>query len=102
MSSGPWHVLHVVSNHEKRVSQHLASRSVDHYLPLYSEKIKWTDRSVITERPLFSGYVFARFTRAERLSVVTIPGLIRDLGEEAWNLVSDEELSRIRSGLATG
>ena len=36
MQSSFWHVLHVLSNHEKRVSQHLVARTVDHYLPLYT------------------------------------------------------------------
>lgn len=49
---GPWHVLHVRSNYEKRVAQHLVVRAVEHYLPLYRERVKWTDRTVIAERPL--------------------------------------------------
>jgi transcription antitermination factor NusG len=70
MQSSSWHVLHVLSNHEKRVAQHLVVRSVEHYLPLYSERVKWTDRTVVAQRPLFSGYVFARFTPQCRVSVI--------------------------------
>ena len=88
MHSRPWHVLHVISNHEKRVAQHLAVRSVEHYLPLYSEPAKWTDRTVITERPLFSGYVFARFSPHNRLTVISTPGILRILGDEQRNMVS--------------
>ncbi|MGD0294785.1 MAG: transcription termination/antitermination NusG family protein [Terracidiphilus sp.] len=102
MHRNPWHVLHVISNHEKRVAQHLDVRSVEHYLPLYTERVKWTDRSVIAERPLFSGYVFARFLPQNRLSVISTPGVLRLLGEEAGSMVSCEELDRIRDGLASG
>jgi len=102
MYSSPWHVLHVISNHEKRVAQHLDVRSVEHYLPLYTERVKWTDRSVVTERPLFLGYVFARFLPQKRLSVVSTPGVLRLLGEEIGDMVSGEELARIRDGLASG
>jgi len=102
MHSRPWHVLHVISNHEKRVAQHLAVRSVEHYLPLYSEPAKWTDRTVITERPLFSGYVFARFLPQDRLAVISTPGILRVLGNEQRNMVSGTELEKIRTGLATG
>lgn len=102
MYGSPWHVLHVISNHEKRVEQHLAVRSVEHYLPLYTERVKWTDRTVTTERPLFSGYVFARFSPDSRITVISIPGVLRLLGEEERNLVSDEELAKIRDGLAGG
>jgi hypothetical protein len=42
MESRPWQVLHVLANHEKRVAQHLVVRSVEHYLPFYTERVKWT------------------------------------------------------------
>ena|ERR1035441_6065886 len=102
MQCSSWHVLHVLSNHEKRVAQHLDVRSVEHYLPLYSERVKWTDRTVVTERPLFSGYVFARFIPQNRVSVISIPGVLHLLGNEERDMVRDEELARIRAGLARG
>ena len=102
MHSSPWHVLHVLSNHEKRVAQHLGVRSVEHYLPLYTERVKWTDRTVTAERPLFSGYVFARFTSQNRIAVISTPGVLRLLGDNEGSLVRDEELAKIRIGLANG
>ncbi len=97
-----WQVLFVRSNFEKQVAQHLAVRTIEHYLPLYREKTKWTDRTVITERPLFPGYVFARFSRSQRIAVVDTPGVVRSLGEEEANLVSSAELDKLRAGLANG
>jgi transcription antitermination factor NusG len=102
MHSSPWHVLHVLSNHEKRVAQHLVVHSVDHYLPLYTERVKWTDRTVVAERPLFSGYIFARFSAQTRLSVISTPGVLRVLGDEERDMVSCAELDKIRAGLASG
>ena len=102
MNNISWHVLHVISNHEKRVAQHLVVRAVEHYLPLYTERVKWTDRTVVTERPLFSGYVFARYIPQDRRSVISTPGVLRLLGDEEWNLVSCTELDNIRAGLAGG
>jgi len=102
MHTSPWHVLHVISNHEKRVAQHLVVRSVEHYLPLYTERAKWTDRTVVTERPLFSGYVFARFSPQSRISVISTPGVLRLLGDETRDMVSGEELAKIREGLTSG
>jgi len=102
MENVPWHVLHVRSNHEKQVIQHLAVRSVDHYLPLYTERVKWTDRTVVTERPLFAGYVFAHLSPQNRRSVISIPGAHRVLGDEVRDMVSHAEIERIREGLATG
>lgn len=102
MHGSPWHVLHVLSNHEKKVAQHLEVRSIEHYLPVYREKVKWTDRTVVAERPLFSGYVFARFDHRYRIPVISTPGVLRLLGDQSWDLVEDEELEKIRSGLAKG
>jgi transcription antitermination factor NusG len=98
----PWQVLHVRSNFEKRVAKHLAARSVEHYLPLYQERVKWTDRTVLTERPLFSGYIFARFRHGARIAALSSPGVVRSLGDEAGDLVSCSELDKIRQGLASG
>src|SRR5579859_8274342 len=102
MQSGSWHVLHVLSNHEKRVAQHLQVRSLEHYLPLYSQRVKWTDRTVVAERPLFSGYVFVRFSPQMRLSVISTPGVLRVLGDEEQQMVTAAELDRIRHALASG
>jgi len=102
MQSGSWHVLHVLSNHEKRVAQHLQVRSLEHYLPLYSQRVKWTDRTVIAERPLFSGYVFVRFAPQSRISVISTPGVLRLLGDHEGDMVQDEDLAKIRNGLAIG
>jgi len=102
MHECPWHVLHVIANHEKKVAQHLSVRCLEHYLPLYTERSKWTDRSVFVERPLFTGYVFVRFSAQVRLSVISSPGVIRLLGDHDSDTVSAEEIDKIRDGLASG
>ena len=102
MYDDPWHVLHVTANHEKRVVQHLNARSVEHCLPLYRERSRWTDRSVALERPLFAGYVFIRFSPQQRVSIVSIPGVLHLLGGAGCHTVSGEEMERIRRGLADG
>ena len=102
MYDDPWHVLHVIANHEKRVAQHLGVRSVDHYVPLYRTRSQWTDRSVLVERPLFAGYVFVRFSPRERLSVISTPGVLHLLGDSAGSEVSCAELDRIRQALVGG
>lgn len=102
MDELPWDVLHVVANHEKRVANHLTVRSVKHYLPLYRKLSKWTDRSVMIDRPLFTGYLFVRFSPSERLSVISVPGVIRLLGGDGAHPVSADQIWRIREGIAKG
>jgi transcriptional antiterminator NusG len=102
MQDGPWHVLHVNANHEKRVARHLSIRSLEHYLPLYTGRSRWTDRTVIVERPLFVGYMFVRYEPQTRLSVISAPGVIRLLGDYENATVCAEEIDRIRDGLTSG
>ncbi len=102
MQEGPWHVLHVVANHEKHVARHLSIRSVEHYLPLYTERSRWTDRTVVVERPLFLGYVFVQLTPQNRLSLISTPGVIRLLGHADSGVVTPEEIARIRQGIESG
>lgn len=102
MHQGPWNALHVVANHEKQVARHLTIRSVEHYLPLYTERSRWTDRTVALERPLFLGYVFVQLTPQNRLPLISTPGVIRLLGNSETGVVTSDEISRIREGLASG
>lgn len=102
MDGAPWHVLHVLSNQERRVARHLEVRSVEYYLPTYSERVKWSDRTVWSQRVLFPGYVFTRQLPRQRVVVISIPGVLQDLGDEERNMVSDAELQRIRAGLISG
>jgi len=102
MTEHPWRVLHVIANHEKRVVRHLASRNLEHYLPVYSLKSRWSDRTVALERPLFPGYVFTRFRAPERIGVLSTPGVLSLLGGGDLGEVSADEIARIREGLAAG
>lgn len=102
MHDGSWRVLHVIANHEKRVAELLTVRSLEHYLPLYKDRSRWSDRVVTVERPLFAGYVFVRFAPEARISVISTPGVLRLLGDEKRDTVSALEIERIRQGLANG
>jgi len=102
MQASPWKVVQVIANHEKRVAQHLTVRGLEHYLPLYTERSRWSDRTVELERPLFAGYVFVRYALESRRWVISTPGILRVLGDGGSETVSVEEIARIREGLASG
>jgi transcription antitermination factor NusG len=51
---------------------------------------------------LFSGYVFARIPHQSRIAVISTPGVLHLLGDEEWNMVSAQELEKIRAGLSSG
>lgn len=102
MVDGPWSVLQVVANHERRVARQLSVRSLEYYLPVYAERSRWSDRTVTLERPLFPGYVFVRYSPASRISFISTPGVLRLLGEESNAMVDGAEIDRIQRALANG
>jgi transcription antitermination factor NusG len=79
-----WFAVYTTCRHEKRVSEHLELRTIEHYLPLYRSRRKWKDGSkVILSLPLFPGYVFVRIGRAERVPVLEVPGVLWFVGNSS-------------------
>jgi transcription antitermination factor NusG len=72
-----WYAAYTNANHEKRVTQQLEKRSVEHYLPLYESVRRWKDRRVQLQMPLFPGYVFVRLALRDRLQLLQIPGVVQ-------------------------
>lgn len=97
-----WNAVQVCTNHEVRVAEHLASRSLEHYLPTYRQNSRWTDRTVTLMRPLFPGYVFVRFLPASRIRLLSTPGIIRLIGNGQSGLIPCEEIEKIQAALAEG
>jgi transcription antitermination factor NusG len=98
-----WYAAFTSSNHEKRVSEQLKARSVQHFLPLYSTVRRWKDRKVKLELPLFAGYVFVKMALRDRLRVQQIPGvanLVSFGGVPA--ALSAAEVDALRTSLSNG
>jgi transcription antitermination factor NusG len=97
-----WYVAHTSANREKRVTEQLLQRSVEHFLPLYESMRRWKDRRMKLQLPLFPGYVFVRLALRDRLTVLQVPGvaqLISFNGKPA--ALPDKEIEALRAGLAT-
>ena len=77
-----WYAVHVRSNQERLTAGQLAARGVEPFLPTYTALSRRLDRRVVLTRPLFSGYVFARFDLAgpSRIAVLRAPGVVRIVG----------------------
>jgi transcription antitermination factor NusG len=71
-----WFALRVKSRHEKAVAASLRGKGFEEFLPLYRWRQMWSDRSKWVEMPLFPGYVFCRLDPANRLPLLTIPGVL--------------------------
>jgi len=76
-----WFAVYTTARHEKRVDQHLGVRGIEHYLPVYQAQRKWSDGSRVTlNLPLFPGYIFVHIERAQRVSVLEVPGVLAIVG----------------------
>jgi transcription antitermination factor NusG len=100
-----WYGLHTRPRHEKIVAQRLEERGVTTFLPVVTEVHKWSDRKKKVELPLFSCYVFAKFTsnRAERLRVLRVEGVFSLVGASGEGTpIPDAQISTVRSLVETG
>jgi transcription antitermination factor NusG len=97
-----WFAVYTTCRHEKRISQHLSQREIEHYLPLYRADRKWRDGSKVTlELPLFPSYLFVRIKRSERVSVLSIPGALAVVGGTGGEPapLPDSAIEALRTGL---
>jgi transcription antitermination factor NusG len=102
----PWFAIRTRSNFEKIASIALENKGLVPYLPTYRDRRRWSDRVVVSETPLFRGYVFCRFNPLNRLPILTTTGVISIVGCGAEPApINDAEIEAIqlilRSGLAT-
>ena len=96
-----WFALYTTPRHEKHVSEILAERQIETFLPLYRTTRQWKkSRPVVLELPLFPTYVFVRIARQARGAVLGMPGVLSIVGSsrEPWPL-PDLEIEALRSGL---
>lgn len=98
-----WYAAYTSANREKRVADQLATRSVEHFLPLYQSVRRWKDRRVYLQLPLFPGYLFVRMALSDRLRVLRIPGVACLVGFNGMPTpLTNEEINRLQAGLASG
>ena len=98
-----WFALTVKPQHESAASRALSVYGIQTYIPLYWERRRWSDRYKTVEVPLIPGYIFTRFVRNQRTTVLQAPGvrsIVQFCGEPAP--IPDHELDSIRTLIASG
>lgn len=96
-----WYVACTRSRHEHMAQEHLCRHAIESYLPLYESVRQWHDRKKRLLLPAFPGYLFVRIAFAERVRVLSLPGITRfvSFGNSAARL-PDEEVERLRTALS--
>ena len=71
----PWYALTVRHQHEWQVERLLQSQGWETFVPSYTVKRQWTDRTKEIVLPLFAGYIFCRFSASEKTRGLATPGV---------------------------
>src|SRR2546422_10613255 len=102
-TNNAWYGLRTKSRFEKVAAASLAYKGYEHYLPCYRQRRRWSDRTAVIEAPLFPGYVFCRFDPAQRIGILTIPGVVSvvGIGKNPAPIPSDE-IAAIETVLKSG
>ena len=98
-----WFAVAVKPRQEKLAARVLRDQGLEDYLPLYRERRRWSDRLKEVEAPLFSGYLFCRFSPRDRAPILRTPG-VRSIvafgGRPAP--VSDADIAALRRAVGSG
>jgi len=76
----PWFAIRVRPRYEKQVAQAIESKNIHTFLPLYSARRRWSDRTKEVHVPLFDGYVFCQLDPSVRMPVLVTPGVLHFVG----------------------
>ncbi len=99
----PWYALRVKSNRERITAQALAGKDLEAFVPWYCEQRGAPPRRRTVELPLFPGYVFCRFDPADRLPVLTTPGVVQIVSVgRTPQPVDEQEMAGVRAVVRSG
>jgi transcription antitermination factor NusG len=98
-----WFALTVGPSHERRAERSLLNQGFKTYVPVYRVHRRWSDRVKNLDTVLFPGYVFCRFSYADRIQVLSSPGVrsVVTTGRDPAP-VEEEEIAAVRTLIASG
>ncbi|MCG7856233.1 UpxY family transcription antiterminator [Flavihumibacter sediminis] len=92
-----WYVVYTKPRWEKKVSELLKRKGIEHYCPMNKVRKKWSDRYKIIEEPLFKSYLFVHIEETEQSSIRFVEGVVNYvywLGKPA--IVRNDEIEKIK------
>jgi transcriptional antiterminator RfaH len=98
---GPWWVLHTRPRAEKVLAVELLRRAIPFFLPLYERRFRHHGQSLLSQLPLFPGYLFLRGDDQSVLQALKTKSVVRSIP------VSDQaglhaDLRRLHHLIASG
>jgi transcription antitermination factor NusG len=96
-----WWVLHTLPRQEKSLARQLSKAHLRFYLPLIRRRNQYRNRSLVSQVPLFTSYLFLHGTDEDRIRALATKRVLHTLAvPDPDGLVRD--LRQIRQLIATG
>jgi transcription antitermination factor NusG len=98
-----WFALYTKTHHEKRIASMLRGKGYAEFLPLYWSRHRHSGRFQDVQLPLFANYVFCRFNPAQRLPILTTPGVFFIVGGvKGPEPIVESEIEALQSIVSAG
>lgn len=92
-----WFALRLRNRFEFAVQEQLRQQEIGEFLPTLTQETRWSDRTSVTTRPLFPGYIFARFDPATRADVLRIRGVVQILSVDQQPVaIPDDQVANLQ------
>lgn len=95
-----WFAIETRPRYEKTVAADLRDKEIEVFLPLFSEKHRWSDRQRLVEVPVFPRYVFVQIesTMSARVSVLRTRGAMSFVGNRGLGAaIPSAQLESVRN-----
>ena len=103
MNAPSWYAIHTRARHEKQVTTHLREKGVITFLPLITQRHRWSDREQSVQVALFSCYTFVSMEACaeNRLCVLHTAGVLGFVGVHGVGLpIPEKQIEDIQTLLA--
>jgi transcription antitermination factor NusG len=99
-SSTGWLAIHTRHQHETLAARSLTYKGFEVFLPQYTSRRQWSDRTRELSAPLFPGYVFLRGKLEQQIRILTTPGVLGVVGFAGLPaIIPDAEIEAIRQSI---
>jgi transcriptional antiterminator NusG len=98
-----WFAVHIRTYHRANVETSLRHKGYEVFAPSYVAARIVAGRERKISAPLFPGYVMCAFDAADRMPILTVPGVIRILGTStALTPIPESDIEAIRRTMSSG
>jgi transcription antitermination factor NusG len=97
-SKREWYAVYTMSRHEKRVAAHCERIAIEHFLPLYTWRRSWKNRTTVDlQMPLFPNYLFVQLSPDDHGPLMRLPGVLSTVGNASGPVaIQDSEMEMLR------